>query len=69
MIRRQPSPARNGRLRVGRLVASPDLDLAEPCPNPNWTPEFRAGTLTLDGYSYTLTFAGYSEPYISLTGP
>ena len=23
---------------------SPDLDLAEPCPNPNWTPEFHAGS-------------------------
>jgi hypothetical protein len=60
---------RNGRLRVGEVEASPDLDLAEPCPNPNWTPEFQPGTLTLDSFSYTLTFAGFTAPYITITGP
>lgn len=60
------TPTRNGRLRVGARSVSPDLDLAEPCPNPNWTPEFHAGSPTLDGFTYTLTFAGFTDPYISL---
>ena len=60
------TPTRNGRLRVGARSVSPDLDLAEPCPNPNWTPEFHPGTLTLDSFTYTLTFAGFTSPYITL---
>ena len=60
-------PTRNGRLRVGARSVSPDLDLAEPCPNPNWTPRFHAGSPTLDGWIYTLTFAGFTDPYITIT--
>jgi hypothetical protein len=60
--------SRNGRLRVGAQEVSPDLDLAEPCPNPNWTPEFHAGSPTLDSFTYTLTFAGFDDPYITITG-
>jgi hypothetical protein len=60
------TPTRNGRLRVGARSVSPDLDLAEPCPNPNWTPEFHAGSPTLDSFTYTLTFAGFTAPYITL---
>lgn len=63
------SPGRNGRLRVGARSVSPDIDLAEPCPNPNWTPEFHAGSPTLDSFSYTLTFAGFTGAYITITGP
>jgi hypothetical protein len=63
------TPSRNGRLRVGARSVSPDLDLAEPCPNPNWTPEFHAGSPTLDSFTYTLTFAGFTSPYITITGP
>ena len=59
--------SRNGRLRVGAQDVSPDLALGEPCPNPNWTPSFQPGTLTLDSWSYTLTFAGFDEPYITIT--
>jgi hypothetical protein len=61
--------SRNGRLRVGAQDVSPDLDLAEPCPNSNWTPEFHAGSPTLDSFTYTLTFAGFTSPYITITGP
>jgi hypothetical protein len=61
--------SRNGRLRVGAQEVSPDLDLAEPCPNPNWTPEFHAGSPTLDSFTYSLTFAGFDDPYILITGP
>jgi hypothetical protein len=59
--------SKNGRLRVGAQEVSPDLALGEPCPNPNWTPSFHPGSLTLDSWSYTLTFAGFGEPYISIT--
>jgi hypothetical protein len=61
------TPSRNGRLRVGARSVSPDLDLAEPCPNPNWTPEFHEGSPTLDDWMYTLTFAGFTSPYITIT--
>jgi hypothetical protein len=61
------TPSRNGRLRVDARSVSPDLDLAEPCPNPNWTPEFHEGSPTLDGWMYTLTFAGFASPYITIT--
>jgi len=63
------SPGRNGRLHVGARSVSPSLDLAEPCPNPNWTPEFHPGSPTLDSFSYTLTFNGFTDPYITITGP
>jgi hypothetical protein len=59
--------SRNGRLRVPAQSVSPDLDLAEPCPNPNWTPEFHAGSPTLDSWTYTLTFAGFTGAYITIT--
>jgi hypothetical protein len=36
------------------------------CPNPNWTPQIRAGSLTLNSFTYTLTFAGFSSPYITI---
>lgn len=63
------TPSRNGRLDVPGQSVGPDLALAEPCPNPNWTPEFQPGTLTLNSFSYTLTFAGFTAPYITITGP
>jgi hypothetical protein len=37
------------------------------CPNPNWTPSIRTGTLTLESFTYTLTFAGFASPYITIT--
>jgi hypothetical protein len=60
---------KNGRLAVPAQTVGPDLALAEPCPNPNWTPEFHPGTLQLDSFTYTLTFAGRTAPYITITGP
>jgi hypothetical protein len=38
-------------------------------PNPNWTPSIRAGTLVLHDFTYTLTFAGFTSPYITITAP
>jgi hypothetical protein len=37
------------------------------CPNPNWTPTIRAGSVRLLSFDYTLTFAGFSAPYIEIT--
>jgi hypothetical protein len=57
---------RNGQLRVPAQSASA-FDAPQICPNPNWTPSIRAGTLTLDTFTYTLTFAGFTSPYITIT--
>jgi hypothetical protein len=57
---------RNGQLRVPAQSASA-FSAPQVCPNPNWTPSIRAGTLTLDTFTYTLTFAGFSAPYITIT--
>jgi hypothetical protein len=37
------------------------------CPNPNWTPTLQ-GPITLQSFTYTLQFAGFSGPYITITG-
>jgi hypothetical protein len=40
------------------------------CPNANWTPVIRAGSVTLVSFSYTLTFDGFSSAYITISqGP
>jgi hypothetical protein len=39
------------------------------CPNPNWTPVIRAGSQTLVSFSYTLTFAGFTSAYITISQP
>ena len=62
------SSTKNGQLSVGGLTASAG-SVGQVCPNSNWTPEIRPGTLTLSSFSYTLTFAGFNSPYISITGP
>ena len=63
---------KNGRLTV------PEASISRPtkrqilrqasCPNPNWTPEVRKGTITLESFTYTLKFKGFSGPYIKITG-
>jgi hypothetical protein len=59
--------SKNGRLRVFELVANPAA-VGQVCPNPNWTPKIRPGTLTLVSFTYTLTFEGFSGPYVTITG-
>lgn len=59
---------KNGRLTVPTESASA-FDAPQVCPNPNWTPSIRAGTLTLNSFTYTLTFAGFTGAYITITGP
>jgi hypothetical protein len=59
---------RNGQLRVPALSASP-FDAPQVCPNPNWTPSIRAGTLELESFTYTLTFAGFGAPAVLISEP
>lgn len=58
--------SKNGQLSVRAQSASP-FSAPQVCPNPNWTPSIRAGTLTLNSFTYTLTFAGFTSPYITIT--
>jgi hypothetical protein len=58
--------SRNGQLRVTSQSANP-FSAPQVCPNPNWTPSIRPGTLVLETFTYTLTFAGFGSPYITIT--
>lgn len=73
-----PAPDETTEIRNGTLVVAPFsasnppsnqtfLDLAT-CPNPNWT-KVLLGTPTVTGYTYTLTFEGYSLPAITVSYP
>jgi hypothetical protein len=59
---------RNGQLRVPAQSASAG-DVEQVCPNDNWIPEIRAGTLELTDFTYTLTFLGFDAPYITISQP
>jgi hypothetical protein len=56
---------KNGQLSVPAQSVSP-FGAPQVCPNPNWTPSIRGGTVTLESFEYTLTFAGFSSPYITI---
>jgi hypothetical protein len=60
--------SRNGQLRVPAQSASA-FDAPQVCPNPNWRPSIREDTLELESFTYTLTFAGFSSPYITISEP
>ena len=61
---------KNGRLTVPSLTANPEEALDDAlCPNPNWDPRIREGTLTLTNFTYTLTFEGFAGAFITITGP
>ena len=57
--------SKNGQLSVPTQSVSA-FSAPQVCPNPNWTPKIRAGTLVLNNFTYTLTFAGFSSPYITI---
>jgi hypothetical protein len=59
---------RNGQLTVPTQSVSP-FSAPQVCPNPNWTPSIAPGTLVLESFSYTLTFAGFPAPAVSITAP
>jgi hypothetical protein len=54
-----------GKLAVPAQSAGPS-PLPNVCPNGNWTPSIRPGTLVLHSFTYTLTFAGFGSPYITI---
>ena len=65
---------KNGRLTVPSITAprpSNQQFLSQAtCPNPNWTPEIRAGTTpTLTSFTYTVSFVGFTPGAITITGP
>jgi hypothetical protein len=61
-------PTRNGQLRVGALSVSA-FEAPQVCPNDRWIPEIREGTLVLESFTYTLTFAGFDSPFITISAP
>jgi hypothetical protein len=62
------SSGKNGRLTIPQQSVSP-FSVVQGCPNPNWTPVIRAGTLALTRFTYTVTFEDFTSPYITVTGP
>jgi len=58
--------SKNGRLSVRGASASVTTS-GNPCPNPNWTPTFT--NIVLTDFTYSVTFAGFTQPYILITGP
>ena len=65
---------KNGKLTVPSLNSGPvpsnaQFEAQATCPNPNWTKSVRGGTITLSSFTYTLTFAGFTAPFITITGP
>jgi len=57
---------KNGQLSVPAQSVS-GFSAPQVCPNPNWTPSIRGGVVTLESFTYTLTFRGFSSPYITIT--
>jgi hypothetical protein len=64
--------SKNGRLLVPEQT-SPAPTEAEivadaDCPNPNWDPSVLEGSVTLEGWTYTLVFEGFDDPHILIAG-
>ena len=63
------SPSRNGRLDVGPRAAtattSDEFEEEFTCPNENWEPVVTGSAIS---FVYTLTFAGFDDPFIRITG-
>jgi hypothetical protein len=65
---------KNGRLTVPELTSATQSQIEAAlmentsCPNRKWTKSVQAGSIAIVGYTYTLTFAGYKTPYITITG-
>ena len=63
---------KNGRLTIRPLAATAPAERQfqreATCPNPNWRPVVRPGTVTLAGFTFTVKFQGFGEPAITITG-
>jgi hypothetical protein len=51
---------KNGRLGIPSRTATP-FGVQQVCPNDNWKPEIRSGTVTLLGFRYAIVFTGFSD--------
>ncbi len=60
---------KNGQLSVPAQSVSGLSSAPQVCPNPNWTPSIRGGVVTLNSFTYTLTFAGFTSAYITISQP
>lgn len=64
---------KNGRLAVPLLSSASQTTIETAlrqnttCPNSKWKAEVQAGSITVVGFTYTLTFEGFSGPYITIT--
>jgi hypothetical protein len=61
------SSTKNGQLTVPAPPSISPFSAPQVCPNPNWTPSIRTGTLKLMNFTYTLTFQGFASAYITIT--
>jgi len=66
------APTKNGRLTVQTVSSTAPTEAQfqalATCPNPNWTAVVRPGSITVSSFTYTLTFVGFTEPAITITG-
>lgn len=51
---------KNGRLSIPDREADP-FEAQQVCPNDNWTPEIRGGTVELLGFRYAIVFFGFDD--------
>jgi hypothetical protein len=62
---------RNGTLTVAPISSTAtDVNFTSlaTCPNGNWTKSVVEGTAVVTGFTYTLTFDGFGQPVIVVTG-
>jgi hypothetical protein len=60
---------RNGQIvldPISETITEGDVEAAFTCPNRNWTEDVQSITVT--GFTYSVTFAGFTEPAILVTG-
>lgn len=68
----QLSP-KNGRLTVPTLTSATQATIEQAlrqnttCPNIKWTKSVQPGSISLVGFTYTLTFTGFNGAYITIT--
>ena len=64
------SSSKNGQLPVPAVTSTKpsnvDFEAMAFCPNPNWRKQMVPNSAGVEGYLYTLTFAGFANPYIEL---
>jgi hypothetical protein len=63
---------KNGRLTISPLTSTApteaDFQALATCPNENWDPVVRPGSITVESFTFTVTFEGFTEPAITITG-